>query len=127
MNRATQERLVAVPVVQGCIRMRGNAQGWLYDDNPAYASTTARVRAELAIAARSNGVEPTDAWLRKAMGQLLSIFEREHCQHRTERTDGVTGFVYDAGLGGGVRLLMAERPTLERVGHSLPRLLGAMR
>lgn len=58
MNSATQERLVAVPVVQGCIRMRGNAQGWLYD-NPAYASTTARVRAELAIAARSDGVEPT--------------------------------------------------------------------
>ncbi|MCK6422690.1 MAG: hypothetical protein L6Q73_17525 [Aquabacterium sp.] len=127
MNSATPERQVAVPVVQGRNRLRGNALGWLYDDNPAYPSTTARVRAELATAARSNGVEPTDVWLRMALAQLLAIFDREHCQHRTERTDGVTGFVYDAGIGGGVRLLMAERPTLERVGHSLPRLLEAMR
>ena len=117
MNSATPERQVAVPVVQGRNRLRGNALGWLYDDNPAYPSTTARVRAELATAARSNGVEPTDVWLRMALAQLLAIFDREHRQHRTERTYGVTGFVYAAGIGGGGRLLMAGRLTLGRAAH----------
>ena len=118
MLRETSIKTVKIPIVIDRNRLRGDRTGALVDESLGGAHLQA-LRAVLTDEARRQGVDPTRDWLATATRQILDLYERAYSEWQADH-NGTVGFIYEATMPSGKRLLLGDRRTLNRVASPGP-------